>query len=143
MKVRCDEGLPGFEDVTSYEIVETDEPGPFKWLKASTGDLAFIVVDPRLFWPDYSVDLAPEDRAFLGIGRKGEAAIYVIVTVPDDPLLATANLFAPLVANPVSGRLRQVPQRGAGYPLGAYLFPEHIREGRAGLAGAGTDAPCP
>lgn len=141
MRIMCDDGLPGFENVNSYELVEPDEPGPFKWLRATTADLAFIVVDPRLFWPDYSFDLTSADLDSLGISRKDEAAVYVVVTVPDDPLLATANLFAPLVVNPGSGRLKQIPLRGTSYPLSAYLFPEEVRQGKVGLVGACPDAP--
>lgn len=141
MKITCDEGLPGFEDISSYELSEPEEPGPFKWLKAIAADLAFIVVDPRLFWPNYSFDLARADLDSLGLSSADEADLYVIVTVPDDPLLATANLFAPLVVNPRSGRLKQVPLRGTSYPLSVHLFPGYACEGKAGLVGACPDAP--
>lgn len=138
----CEGGLPGFEGVNLYELTEPEEPGPFKWLRAATGGPAFIVVDPRPFWPDYSVSLV--DRAALdslGIRSATQAALYVIVTVPEDPLLATANLFAPLIVNPRLGLLKQVPLRGTTYTLSANLFPEHIRERKAGSASACPDTP--
>ncbi len=146
MRITCEGGLPGFEGVTSYELADSEESGPFRWLRASSCEgpgegPAFIVVDPRLFWPSYSVRLDREDLDSLGLRSIEEADLYVIVTVPDDPLLATANLFAPLVVNARSGQMRQVLLRGTTYALSAYLFPERIREGKVGLASACPDAP--
>lgn len=141
MKLTCDGGLPGFEDTESYELLEQDGPGPFRWLRATSGSLAFIVVDPRLFWPDYSPDLSPRDLESLGMDSASEGCLCVIVTVPDDPMLATANLFAPIVFNPRSGKLGQFALSGSGYALSEYLFPEYVRRGKAGLTSACADAP--
>ncbi|MDI7247604.1 MAG: flagellar assembly protein FliW [Bacillota bacterium] len=138
MRIVFEEGILGFEDVREYELVESGDPGPFRWLRATSGNLAFIVVDPLLFWPDYAPDLNAMSPG-LGMEGRGDVLLYVIVTVPDDPLLATANLFAPLVVNARTGQGRQVPLRGSGFPLAAQVFPEDVREGKVGLAGACPD----
>ncbi len=144
MRIVLEDGLFGFEDVHDYELVDSGEPGPFRWLRATSGNLAFIVVDPFLFWPDYAPDVACEGSSAPELaGGEDDVLFFVIVAVPDDPLSATANLFAPLVVNARSGRGRQVPLRGSSYPLAAHLFPEDVRErkvGKVGLAGACSDA---
>jgi len=139
VRVVFEEGIFGFEDVREYDLVESGDPGPFRWLRATSGNLAFILVDPLLFWPDYDPDLG-EACPDLDITDRSDVLLYVIVTVPDDPLLATANLFAPLVVNARTGQGRQVPLRGSGFPLAAHIFPEDVREGKVGLAGACPDA---
>lgn len=138
VRIVFEEGIFGFEDVREYELAESGDPGPFRWLRATSGNLAFIVVDPLLFWPDYAPDLG-EAGLELGVTGRDDMLLYVIVTVPDDPLLATVNLFAPLVVNARTGRGRQVPLRGSGFPLAAQIFPEDVREGKVGLAGARPD----
>ncbi|MGE5594362.1 MAG: flagellar assembly protein FliW [Betaproteobacteria bacterium] len=139
MRIVFEDGILGFEDVREYELLEPEERGPFRWLRATSERLAFIVVDPLLFWPDYDPDIADACPDLSGADRN-ELFLYVIVTVPDNPLLATANLFAPLVVNGRTGKGRQVPLRGSGFPLAAHIFPEDIREGKVGLAGACPDA---
>ncbi|MCR4403526.1 MAG: flagellar assembly protein FliW [Firmicutes bacterium] len=139
MRIVFDEGILGFEDVREYDLIESDDPGPFRWLRATSGDLAFIVVDPSVFWPDYDPDLG-KACPDLGVTGRDEVLLYVIVTVPDDPLLATANLFAPIVVNARTGKGRQVPLRESGFPLAACVFPENIRQGKVGLTDACPDA---
>lgn len=141
VRIVFDEGILGFEDIREYELlVDPEERGPFRWLRATSEKLAFIVVDPHLFWPDYDPDIASACPDLVDGTDRKELSLYVIVTVPDNPLLATANLFAPLVVNGRTGKGRQVPLRGSGFPLAAHIFPEDIREGKVGLAGACPDA---
>ncbi|MGE5587923.1 MAG: flagellar assembly protein FliW [Clostridia bacterium] len=139
MRIAFEEGILGFEDVREYDLVESGDPGPFRWLRATSGNLAFIVVDPLLFWPDYDPDLC-KACPDLDVSSRNDLLLYVIVTVPDNPLLATANLFAPIVVNARTGQGRQVPLRESGLPLAAHIFPENIREGKVGLTGACPDA---
>jgi flagellar assembly factor FliW len=60
--------------------------------------IAFILVNPFLFRPDYEVDINDEDLSEIGISDPREALIFSIVTIPSDEPM-TANLQGPLVIN--------------------------------------------
>ncbi len=102
-------GLFGFEDVDRFFLFEHPEGSPFRWLQAvDRPDLAFIVMDPSRFTPDYRLDLPVEDRAALGCTPTTATDIWVIVGIPDNPEEMTANLKGPIVINPEQRRGRQV-----------------------------------
>ena len=139
MRLICSEGLLGFEDICDYELVQAEEPGPFMWLKAVDSGLRFIVVEPGLFWEDYRPEIPRDILESIGANPASRTKLYVIVTVPEDPLCATGNCFAPIVVNE-SGQMGQVLLRDSNYPLKAYLFPECVRHGKAGVIGAGANS---
>lgn len=140
MKLICDEGLLGFEDIHEYELSQAEEPGPFMWLKAVDNDLRFIVVDPELFWEDYRPKIPQDVLEAIGANSKADIKLYVIVTVPCDPLWATGNCFAPIVVSEKSGQMRQALLRDSDYPLSAYLFPECVRNRKAGVVSASPNS---
>ncbi len=140
MRLICSDGLLGFEDIHDYELVEAEEPGPFMWLKAVDNDLGFILVEPGLFWENYRPEIPPDVLEAIGVNAIADTKLYIIVTVPSDPLLSTGNCFAPIVINEESGRMRQVLLRDSDYPLKAHLFPEHIRNRKAGVVGASPNS---
>jgi len=103
------EGLLGFPEFRSYRIEETASGRPFKWLRAVDEDgPEFAVLDPRYFRPDYSPPLPAEDLRALRLDDPGQAEVYVLVTVPDDPAEMTANLRGPVVINGRLGVGKQV-----------------------------------
>ena len=93
------EGLYGFEDFKEYVMMDAEHE-PFYWLQ-STGDkeMAFILINPFLFRPDYEVNIVNEDLAEIGLTSPEKAFIFVIVTIPPDGGPMTANLQGPLVIN--------------------------------------------
>lgn len=94
------DGLLGFENLTRYAILEHDSGTPFKWLQSvDEPDLAFVIVDPYEFKPDYAVELGRDDVVKLGLKEPGAAAVYVLVVIPNNPAAMTANLQGPLVLN--------------------------------------------
>ncbi|MBE3578101.1 MAG: flagellar assembly protein FliW [Limnochordales bacterium] len=100
-------GIIGFEGIREY-ILKPLEGTPFQVLQAVDGSgLAFIVIEPRLFLADYAVPAANDLE---------DAAIYCIVTVPNDPAQMTANLRAPLVIDRTQRRGQQVILEEA-YPI--------------------------
>lgn len=94
-------GLLGFPEWTSYVILDHDTDAPFKWLHCvEEASLAFVVIDPALFNPNYQVTISPEARVEVGGNETDELSLAVILTVPsDDPSAMTANLRGPLLLN--------------------------------------------
>jgi flagellar assembly factor FliW len=61
--------------------------------------VAFILVNPFLFRPDYELDISDEELGDIGISSPDKALVFSIVTIPADGSPMTANLQGPLVIN--------------------------------------------
>jgi flagellar assembly factor FliW len=72
-------------------------------------DLAFVIIDPTLFKPDYRVSPSPEALAEIHATSGQDLVMAVLLTIPsDDPGRVTANLRGPLVMNPETRLCKQV-----------------------------------
>ncbi|NVM21126.1 MAG: flagellar assembly protein FliW [Desulfobacterales bacterium] len=95
-------GMPGFPGRGRFVILEREETRPFYWYQCvDDADLAFVIMNPYLFRPDYSVDLKPAVKE-MSWEADGENSlkIYVIVNASNGtPEKITANLIGPLVIN--------------------------------------------
>ena len=102
-------GMLGFEQCKRYVLLE-DQPGtPLKWLQSlDDPDLAFIVVNPLEFVPDYGIELCDDDADSLGIASPDEAVVLTTVTVDEDSREVTTNLLGPIVINSSSLDAKQV-----------------------------------
>jgi len=137
-----DEGLPGFEDLRRFVLLQQDETSPFVWLQAVDDPrLAFVAVVPTDFFPGYRLELSEEDRRYLELRRPEEAAVFAIVVVPDDPREMTANLRAPVVINPETRRAKQVIVNTRGYGLKHRLLGGVRPKRRPARMGRGEDQP--
>jgi flagellar assembly factor FliW len=99
--VKFPQGIFGFPDLRSCELIFNQEELPFMWLQEQQkGGLAFIVLEPIGFIPDYTVEISDGDVAFLGIQSPEDVLILNIVTINKDrPEQITANLVGPLIVN--------------------------------------------
>jgi flagellar assembly factor FliW len=89
-------GILGFPRFKNYVLIQPEPDSTFYWLQSvEAADLAFVVTDPLLFVPDYTVPLREETRTDLGLNDLSEANVLVIVNKVADTL--TANLQGPLV----------------------------------------------
>jgi flagellar assembly factor FliW len=97
-KIRFPQGLFGFETYREYVLLDADRQ-PFYWLQSTEREqLAFIIINPFLFRPDYELDLDDDLLKDIGISSPEKALIFTIVTIPGDGPM-TANLQGPLVIN--------------------------------------------
>jgi len=98
--VTLPEGLLGFNQFRRYIVLEDPEQAPFLWLQsADESDLAFVIVDPFLFFPGYEVQVKPQELSSIQVEDISKAKILTIVTIPPNPMELTANLRGPLVFN--------------------------------------------
>jgi flagellar assembly factor FliW len=92
-------GILGFESLKEYVLLDAAQP-PFYWLQSlEVLEIAFVMIDPRIFRPDYVLEVSPEELAEIGIRSPEEALDFSIVTIPEDPRQMTANLQGPIVIN--------------------------------------------
>lgn len=100
-------GLLGFENVKDYVLLDAERQ-PFYWLQSMEVErVAFILVNPFLFRPDYELDIDDEELRDIGIDKAEDALVFSIVTVPADGSPMTANLQGPLVINREARLARQ------------------------------------
>jgi flagellar assembly factor FliW len=96
-KIIFPQGLFGFETLKDYLLLDAERQ-PFYWLQSTdVAQVAFVLVNPFLFRPDYEVNISNEELAEIGIYSPEKALIFSIVTIPPDGSAMTANLQGPLV----------------------------------------------
>ncbi|MCL2244855.1 MAG: flagellar assembly protein FliW [Treponema sp.] len=98
-KINFPQGLYGFEEYSNFALLDAQHP-PFYWLQSvDDKEIAFVLINPFLFRPDYEVNIANDELEDIGITSPEEALIFAIVTIPPDGSPMTANLQGPLVIN--------------------------------------------
>ena len=76
------QGIFGFPDLKTCELIYNPQELPFMWLQEQEkGGLAFIVLEPIGFIPDYTVEISDADVSFLGIKSPDDVLILNIVTI--------------------------------------------------------------
>jgi flagellar assembly factor FliW len=92
------QGLLGFETFRDFVLLDAERQ-PFYWLQSVDAEwVAFILINPFLFRPDYEVNVGNEELADIGIDSPEKALIFSIVTIPAEGPM-TANLQGPLIIN--------------------------------------------
>jgi flagellar assembly factor FliW len=92
-------GILGFEQLKDYVLFDAVQP-PFYWLQSMDRmETAFVLIEPKVFRPDYSPDVEKEELAEIGIASDEDLLVFAIVTIPEDTRLMTANLQGPVVLN--------------------------------------------
>ena len=98
-RITFPQGLFGFEPYKEYALIDAEQQ-PFFWLQSIDAEqVAFVLINPFLFRPDYEMNIDNEELLPIGITDPGKALIFSIVTIPGDGGPMTANLQGPLVIN--------------------------------------------
>lgn len=113
-------GVLGFPQAKRFCILKHKADSPFFWLQAVDDPaLAFVMTNPRLFKPDYRVDIKPAGLAMGWENEQNEVPVecYVIVTIPEGaPEKMTANLMGPVLINPKAREAVQIVLSDESYP---------------------------
>jgi flagellar assembly factor FliW len=103
------EGMLGFSEFTKFVLIQHNQGSPFLWYQAlDEPNLAFVIVDPFTFFPEYEVMLSREDLEGLQAQELGNLAVFSVVVIPENPEDMTANLRGPIVINVEKKLARQV-----------------------------------
>lgn len=130
-------GLIGFPELKKYVLLDHDKDSPFKWFQSlEDGAIAFVLIDPLLFKPDYIAEVTDNELTELDVQVEEDLVISVIVTVPSNPQNMTANLKAPLIFNLKNRRGKQVILNTSQYNTRHNIMDE-VRE-RVGTQDAAT-----
>ncbi len=92
-------GIFGFEELREFALLDAAQP-PFYWLQSlQRVEIAFVLIDPRFFRPDYTPSVDPAELEEIEIGTPEDMLLFAIVTIPEDSSRMTANLQGPLLIN--------------------------------------------
>ncbi len=98
-KITIPEGILGFEGLKDYVLFDAPQP-PFYWLQSMDRvETAFVLIEPKIFRPDYAPDVDRGDLEEIGIDSEEDLLVFAIVTIPGDSDLMTANLQGPVILN--------------------------------------------
>jgi flagellar assembly factor FliW len=94
------QGIPGFEDKTSFIMLQPDESVPVTFMQSTEeGSLAFIVTNPFIFFPDYEFDLPDTVEKEMGIESEADVMIFSMLSITPPTDQFSLNLLAPIVLN--------------------------------------------
>lgn len=92
-------GILGFEKLQYYVLLDAPQK-PFYWLQSlDVLEIAFVLVDPLLFRPDYTLSVPQDELEEIGIASNENLLVFSIVTIPENSERMTANLQGPVIIN--------------------------------------------
>jgi len=131
-------GIFGFPEDHDFCLVDSGDDTLILWLQSlSNPHLAFPVLEPKVFKPDYIVRLSAAELRELRLNSINDASVFTILTIPSDLTEMTANLKAPVVINTKEKVAKQVVLQENDQPIKHPMF----KELRAHLVSIRTGAP--
>ncbi|WP_319561825.1 flagellar assembly protein FliW [Marispirochaeta sp.] len=130
-KITLQKGLFGFDCYSNFALLDSEQP-PFYWFQSlDEREIAFVLIDPRIFRPDYCPGVSTEDLEALGVTREDDEdlLIFSIVTIPEDQSRMTANLQGPLLINRKTRVGRQIISNDERWQVRHLIIEEMQHEG--------------
>ena len=76
------EGLLGIPHLNKYIMLSPEKKLQFMYLQSVEEEaLAFIVIDPYLYMPDYSFDISDDVIDFLGVTKESDILVLSVVVI--------------------------------------------------------------
>jgi len=107
--INFQEGILGFEHLKKFFIVDPGDSTLILWLQSIEDEkVAFPMIEPKIFMPNYSISLLPMELQSLDMEGVTDAKVYSILTIPKEVTQMSANLKAPVIINPMKRIGRQI-----------------------------------
>jgi len=118
-------GLLGFPNDTRFCLVDSADETMILWMQSlENPDVAFPLLEPKIFKPDYAVRLSASELRELELDNVNQSAVFSILTIPSNISEMTANLKAPIVINLKKQIARQVVLQENEYIIKHPMFKE-------------------
>lgn len=108
-------GIPGFPEEEQFIIIPLEEETFYILQSVKTQSLAFVMVNPFTYFPDYDFTLEDQIVDALKIDSPEDVIVYSILTVQDPFEKTTANLQAPIIINSKNKMGKQIVLNHEGY----------------------------
>jgi flagellar assembly factor FliW len=100
--------VPGFLEEKEFYILSLEGTDLYVLQSVKKTEVAFIITDPFVLFPQYEFDLPEEVLEKLEIESEKDVATFTILTVREPFQETTANLQAPLIINQTKKLGKQV-----------------------------------
>jgi flagellar assembly factor FliW len=118
-------GIFGFPDLKKFCLIDTGDDTLILWLQSCENPaIAFPVLEPKIFKPDYTVRLSGVELRELQLENVNGSVVFNILTIPENVTEMTANLKAPIVINLKNQIGRQVVLQENEYNIKTPMFKE-------------------
>ncbi|HEY5172695.1 MAG TPA: flagellar assembly protein FliW, partial [Acidimicrobiia bacterium] len=116
-------GLPGFPHAHRFQVASWGPAGsPFLLLSSlEERDIAFVVVPPWVFYPEYDFELDSDAAERLALNAAEDAVVFAVVTLRERLEDSTVNLLGPIVVNRFTHEAAQVVLPSTEYSVRAPL----------------------
>lgn len=130
----------GFQEYRRFVLLPGPADSAVTWLQSTeSGELAFLLMNPKDVVPDYKVQLGQHELSELAVSAVTELEIYTILVVSEDVSKVRTNLKAPILVNPRQRLGKQTVLEKSDYPIQFFLAkareaaarPEEVRHARA------------
>ena len=102
-------GIPGFEDLHKFIIVEVSNTWPIYWLQSIENKyIALPVIVSFEILEDYNIYIKENELEGLYVESKNDLLILNVVVIPQEIKDMTINLAAPIVINVKHGIGKQI-----------------------------------
>ncbi|WP_188206709.1 flagellar assembly protein FliW [Alkalibacillus aidingensis] len=107
--INFENGLPGFQDEKEFALLDLEGNPAFKVMQSTkTKELAFVITNPFLVYPDYEFKLDDNTVDQLSVKKPEHVSAWSIVTLKEPFEQSTINLQAPVVINTQNRQAKQV-----------------------------------
>lgn len=144
--IKLPQGILGFPECTKYCLTDPGDETLILWLQSlERPEIAFPLLEPKIFRPDYTARLSMAELRELRMENVNQSAVFSILTIPEDVTQMTANLKAPLVINLKEQIAKQIVLQEIEYSIKHPMFKElraHLitiqSQGRGDRSGVAT-----
>jgi flagellar assembly factor FliW len=108
----------GFQEFRRFVLKRGASAVDVSWLQSmDSGELAFMLMDPRAVVPAYAVALGAGELAELAVQSVSELEIYTLVVAEAGTTRIRTNLKAPILVNPRQRLAKQTILDRSDYPV--------------------------
>ena len=122
--IQFEDGLIGFPQCKTYFVMNPNPEGAFRYLQSiDVPALAFLVVEPRHYVPDYAPTISSSVARELELVEERPPLVFVTVSIPrGHPEEMTINLAGPIVINAETRCAKQVIVEDESYTTKHRVF---------------------
>jgi flagellar assembly factor FliW len=126
-KLFFEEGLPGFQHLQFFQLLQVDPDAPFFVLQSTEDqEVQFYVIEPFVYFMDYEFTLPDQVKKDLNLVEDKHVVVLNIIAVQPDGQV-TVNMKAPIVINQENRMAKQVILNDESYSVRQQLFQVRTR----------------
>lgn len=139
--IRFENGIPGFESLQAFIILNVDQTAPVHWLQSvEEPGIALTVVDPFALVGSYALEVNDTEMEDLHLHEQADLMVLGVTVIPEDITKMTVNLAAPILINTKKGIGKQIVMDNKQFGTRHPVYEGFLNAVNGGNANAGADA---